>query len=132
MESIKYWVYMRQADRRLYPCIVISDEKGMASVRTAFPNSRCSVVSAEEAEILKTFHGADRLHLKPAKAGAPPWGKWGLDSHPRLSHDMVRDEPVSVSNRWLEIKIQIEKELQQQQVKEKPPVYHPHTMSGFK
>jgi hypothetical protein len=132
MNAEKYWVYMKQADRRIYPCVVIRDEKGMTSVAVAQPYSRCSVVTAAEAEILKTFHGADRLHLKRAKPGLPPKGKWGELTHPKLSYAMFRDLPLPVSHIWQRLTREHDRELQKQQVREKPSIYHPHTMSGFK
>jgi hypothetical protein len=132
MKEEKFWVYMKQADRRIYPCVVIWDDKGMASVGVAHTYSRCSVVTATEAEVLKTFRGASRLHLKPAKGGQPPMGKWGELTHPKLSYAMYRDPPLPVAHIWQRLAREHAKQLAQQQVREKPPIYHPHTMSGFK
>jgi hypothetical protein len=89
------------------------------------------VVTAAEAEILKTFLGAQNLRLKRAKPGPPPKGKWGESTHPKLSCAMFRDPPLPVSYFWNRLIRESESAMQPQQVQEKPSVYHPHTQSGF-
>lgn len=132
MKTETYWVYMRQADRRIYPCVVWRDEKGMTFVGVAHTCQACSVVTAQEAEILKTFRGAKHLRLKRVKPGPTPQGKWDELTHPRVSYSMHRDPPMPVYHIFSRKLREAEAYLKAMEESQQAPLYHPHTASGFK
>ena len=64
MKDQSHVVLLRQPDRRLYPCIVLRDARGLVAVYAAPLGRRASRVTAADVEVLKTFRGVEQMRIK--------------------------------------------------------------------
>ena len=83
----QYHIYLRQFDRRWYPCIVLHDLQGLlVAAHVANKEQTASTVSWSDIGQLQTFRGADRMKFKPVPDTGPVRGKWKTPSGPEVSY----------------------------------------------
>jgi hypothetical protein len=100
MDEQKYHVYLRQPDRRWYPCVAIKDERGWVAVHVAVWGRPVSLLRARDIEVLKTFRGAERMKVKPAAKGKRMLGGW-VPQHPtQFSYMMNRPDVQPMGVNW--------------------------------
>ena len=77
-----YLVYLRQSDRRWYPCIVLRDLLGPVAAYPAPVGRQATRVSRFELENMKSFRGAQHMRHKVAIHTAQMEGHW-MTTHPQ-------------------------------------------------
>jgi hypothetical protein len=129
----KFHVYLKQPDRRMYPCVVLRDEHGLVAVHVALRGQAVSQVTEQELSVLKSFRGAESMRAKPVKPGKVVRGKWVAQKPSQFSYMMSRPDlqPVRVNwaLRWERSQAQLDAmEREQKQLR----LFDPHALSGLK
>ncbi|MDI9332464.1 MAG: hypothetical protein QM527_14380 [Alphaproteobacteria bacterium] len=71
-----FHVYLRQSDRRWYPCVVLRDTQGLVAAHVAPKGTLASVLSLAEVIELHTFRGAERMRHQRVPIQGPVKGRW--------------------------------------------------------
>lgn len=131
-EPARFYLYLRQPDRRLYPCVVLKDERGMVAAHAATLGDDVSVLTAQQIEVLKTFRGAEQIRVKRVKPGREVKGKWVQSNPKQYSYMLTRPDVPSAKNERVRQYGWALAALQAHAAAQKPPLFDPHALSGLK
>ncbi len=127
-----FHLYLRQPDRRLYPCVVLYDQQGMVAAQVTTLGYPVSELTAEQIEVLKTFRGAEQIRVKPVKPGRVVKGKWLPASPRQFSYMLSRPDVPNHRVNWLLRYEQSQAALAALEAANRPPLFDPHALSGLK
>jgi hypothetical protein len=132
MDTAPFHIYLRQPDRRLYPCIVLRDEQGMVAVHAAPLGLAVSRVTAQEVEILKTYRGAEQMQVRPVPKHRVVKGKWQQTRPNQFSYMLSRPDVRPRGVNWEWRLAESEAQLNASKRAKRAPLFDPHTLSGLK
>ncbi len=131
-KAVVFHLYLRQPDRRLYPCVVLHDSQGMVAAHAASLGQPVSVLTAQQIELLKTFRGAEQIRVKPVKPGRVVKGKWAPKNPRQFSYMLSRPDVPNHRVDWALRYEQSQAALAALQAARRPPLFDPHALSGLK
>jgi hypothetical protein len=132
MQPPTFHVYLRQPDRRLYPCIVLRDAQGIVAVHAAPQGRAVSRVTAAEVATLRTFRGAEQMKVKPVPTQRVVRGRWKQVQPRQFSYMLSRPDVMARGVNWAERLAQSEALLRRMARAQCPPLFDPHAVSGLK
>lgn len=132
MTEPRFHIYLRQPDRRLYPCIVLHDRWGIVAVHAAPLGRAVSEVSAAEVELLRSFRGAEQMKAKPVPSHRQITGLWQPSPAHRFSYMLSRPDVMARGVNWSWRLEQSEAQQRAQEKSKRPPLFDPHALSGMK
>jgi hypothetical protein len=132
MKNRPFHIYLRQPDRRLYPCIVLRDQQGMVAVHAAPVGRAVSEVTAQEVEVLRTFRGAEQMRVKPVPHHRRVRGKWKQTRPNQFSYMLSRPDVMARGVNWAWRLAQSEAKVRAIEQAKRAPLFDPHALSGMK
>ncbi|MEY2621885.1 MAG: hypothetical protein RIT26_1705 [Pseudomonadota bacterium] len=127
-----YHLYLRQPDRRLYPCVVLFDDQGLIAAHPAPLGRPVSRLTAQQIQELKTFRGAEQMKVKPVPARRVIQGKWVQKTRTQYSYMLSRPDVQRPFVNWA-LRYEHSQAAVNAMIKAKrPPLFDPHAISGLK
>ena len=127
-----YHLYLRQPDRRLYPCVVLFDALGPIAAHPAPQGRPVSQLTAQQIQILQTFRGAEQMRVKPVPAHGAVKGKWVQKTRTQYSYMLSRPDVHRPFINWALRYEHSQAALAALQKAKLPPLFDPHALSGLK
>lgn len=100
MSVQRYHVYLRQSDRRWYPCLVVCDGSGLVAAFPAPKGESATPVTGRQLRTLRSFRGAERMRHKPAPPSGLVLGKWITPTPPCSTMMLSRPDVPGHKPRW--------------------------------
>ena len=132
MHTPKFHLYLRQPDRRLYPCIVLRDAMGIVAAHAAPLGRAVSELTTTEVEQLWSFRGAEQMKIKPVPRHHVVKGKWNPPKANQFSYMLSRPDVMPRGANWAWRLTQSETQLRALAQAKRPPLFDPHALSGLK
>ncbi len=133
MKDQSHVVLLRQPDRRLYPCIVLRDARGLVAVYAAPLGRRASRVTAADVEVLKTFRGVEQMRIKRIPNTVQVWGQWAPERDNQFSYMMTRPDVQPRGVNWaLRFEMTQAKLDAQRREQARLQVFDAHALSGLR
>ena len=133
MKDQSHVVMLRQPDRRLYPCIVLRDARGLVAVYAAPLGRRASRVTAADVEVLKTFRGVEQMRIRRVPDGIQVWGQWAPERDNQFSYMMTRPDVQPRGVNWaLRFEMTQAKLDAQRREQVRLQVFDAHALSGLR
>lgn len=133
MKDQSHVVMLRQPDRRLYPCIVLRDARGLVAVYAAPLGRRASRVTAADVEVLKTFRGVEQMRIRRVPDGIQVWGQWAPERDNQFSYMMTRPDVQPRGVNWA-LRFEMTQAKINAQLREQArlQVFDSHALSGLR
>lgn len=132
MDHRTFHIYLRQPDRRLYPCVVLRDALGIVAAHAAPWGRSVSVVTAAEVELLRLFRGAEQMKVKPVPTHRVVKGKWQQLQPNQFSYMLSRPDVMAKGVNWAWRLARSEAQARDMERAKRPPLFDPHALSGLK